>query len=319
MRRRTLLAAGLALAPLAARAQGWSPQGRPITIIVPFAAGGTTDVGARVLAVALERELGTSVQVINRPGATTQIGATELTRARPDGHTIGLMSLPSLSMTYLDAERRAPYGREAFTPIAHYIADANLLVVPAASPFRAARDLVEAARAQPRRVRIATGGLMSNTHLAGVALERAAGVRFAFVHFNGGAPVVAALLGGNVDGGVNGIQTTIPQERAGTLRVLATMGEGHTSFFPEARTLREQGYDVISPSSFAVMGPAGMPAEIVAALSAAIRAATASEDLRRRLADVALAPSYLDPADTAAMWAAMEARQRPLIELARQP
>lgn len=316
MKRRTLLA-GLALAS-PAHAQGWTPQGRPLTIIVPFAAGGTTDVGARILAATLERDLGVPVQVVNRPGATTQIGATELARARPDGHTVGLMSLPSLAMTYLDAGRRAPYGREAFTPIAHYISDANLLIVPAASPFREARDLVEAARAQPRRVRVATGGLMSNTHLAGVALERAADVRFAFVHFNGGAPVVAALLGGNAEAGVNGIQTTLPQERGGALRVIATMGDAHTSFFPRARTLREQGYDVISPSSFAVMGPAGMAGEVVQGLSAALRRAIETEEVTRRLGELALSARYMDPVATAALWADMEARQRPLIELARQ-
>lgn len=321
MRRRAALLslAALPLAARAARAQAWSPRGRPITLIVPFAAGGTTDISARVLGAAIERELGTPVQVVNRPGATTQIGATELARARPDGHTLGLMSLPSLAMTYLDAERRAPYDRSSFTPIAHFTSDANMLAVQAGSRFRTVADLIAAARAEPRRVRIGTVGLMSNAHLPGVALERAAGVRFAFVHFNGGAPVVTALLGGNVEAGVNGIQTTIPQERAGALRVLATMGDGHTSFFPAARTLREQGYDVVSPSSFAMMGPAGMPAEIVQALSAAIRNAIATEDVTRRLRELALSANYLDPAGTAALWADIETRQRPLIELARQP
>jgi tripartite-type tricarboxylate transporter receptor subunit TctC len=103
------------------------------------------------------------------------------------------------------------------------------------------------------------------------------------------------------------------------LRVLATMGERHASFFLGARRLRGQGYDMISPSSFAVMGPVGMPAKIVAALSAATRSATASEELRRRLPDVALTPGHLDQAETAARWAAMQARQRPLIKLARPP
>jgi tripartite-type tricarboxylate transporter receptor subunit TctC len=318
MRRRAVLAAGGALLAAPALAQGWSPRGRPLTIIVPFAAGGTTDVGARVLAIALERELGTSIVVLNRAGATTQIGSTELARARPDGSTIGLMSLPSLSMTYLDPERRVPYRRESFTAIAHYIADANLLVVPGASRFRETRDFIEAARAEPGRLFVATGGLMSNTHLAGVALERAAEVRFSYVHFNGGAPVVTALLAGDVVAGINGIQTTIPHEREGRLRVLATMGEGHTSFFPNARTLGEQGYDVASPSSFALLGPAGMPPEVVAGLSGAIRNAIAQPELQRRLADLALSASYLDPAALDAYWAAFEARQRPLIELARR-
>ena len=319
MRRRPLLAGLVALAAPPALAQtGWSPRGRTITIIVPFAAGGTTDVGARILAVALERELGASVVVLNRAGATTQIGSTDLARARPDGLTVGLMSLPSLSMTYLDAERRVPYRRDSFTSIAHFIADANLLVVPAASPYRETRDLVEAARAAPGQIFVATGGLMSNTHLAAVALERATGVRFAYVHFNGGAPVVNAMLAGEVAAGVNGIQSTLPHAREGRLRVLATMGDGHTSFFPGLKTLTEQGYDVVSPSSFAVLGPAGMPAEVVEALTTAIRAAIGQPELQRRLGDMALTATYMDPQTLDAFWAAFEARQRPLIELARQ-
>lgn len=317
MRRRAALLS-LAALPLAARAQAWSPRGRPITLIVPFAAGGTTDISARVLGAAIERELGTPVQVVNRPGATTQIGATELARARPDGHTLGLMSLPSLAMTYLDAERRAPYDRSSFTPIAHFTSDANMLAVQAGGRFRTVADLIAAARAEPRRMRIGTVGLMSNAHLPGVALERAAGVRFAFVHFNGGAPAIAALLGGNVEAVINGSQTTIPQERAGTLRAIGTFAAERSRFFPDAPTLREQGFDVSHPSAFALLGPAALPAEVVEALSAVTRRAAESEEVQRRMTDVALTVRYMDPAQLAAFWADAEARQRPLIELARQ-
>lgn len=319
MKRRAALYGLAALAAArSARAAEWSPRGRPITLIVPFAAGGTTDVGARLLAAAMERELGAAVQVVNRPGATTQIGATELARARPDGHTLGLMSLPSLSMTYLDAERRAPYGRSAFTPIAHFIADANMLAVQAGSRFRSAADLVAAARAEPRRIRVGTVGLMSNAHLPGVALERAAGVRFAFVHFNGGAPLIAGLLGGNVDAAINGSQTTIPQERAGTLRAIGTFAQERSPFFPDTPTLIEQGFDVSQPSAFALLGPAALPAEVVATLTATVKRAAETEEVQRRVADVALTVRYMDPPTLAAFWAEAEQRQRPLIELARQ-
>lgn len=319
MRRRAALCS-LAVLPLLSRPTraAWSPAGRPITLIVPFAAGGTTDISARLLGAALERDLGAPVQVVNRPGATTQIGATELARAGPDGHTLGLMSLPSLSMTYLDAQRRAPYSRESFTPIAHFTADANLLVVPAESGFRGVAELVAAARAAPRRVRIGTVGLMSNAHLPGVALARAAGVDFAFVHFNGGAPAIAALLGGNVEAVINGSQTTLPQQRAGKLRAIGTFAAERSAFFPETPTLREQGFDVSHPSAFALLGPAGLPAEAVATFAAATRRAAESEEVRRRMTEVALTVRYMDPAELAAFWADAEIRQRPLIELARQ-
>lgn len=317
--RRAVLA-GIAAAATAGRAeaQAFPQAGRPINLVVPFAAGGTTDVSARVVAGFLERDLGVPVQVINRPGATTQIGNAEVARAKPDGHTIGLLSLPSLAMTYLDAERKAPYTRASFTPIAHVVADANLLVVPSGAPHRGVPDLLAAARAAPKRLRVGTGGLMSNTHLAGVALERTAGVQFAFVHFNGGAPVVTALLGGNIDAAINGTQTTIPHARSGAFRVIATMSDARSPFFPEAPTLIEQGIDVISPSSFALLGPAEMPAPIVDALAAATSRALANEEVARRLSEFALAGSYMAPAALAAFWGAFETRQRPLIDLARQ-
>jgi len=266
----------------------------------------------------MERDLGVPVQVINRPGATTQLGATELARARPDGHTLGLMSLPSLAMTYLDAERRAPYTRASFTPIAHFTSDANMLAVQASSRFMTAADLVAAARAEPRRVRIGTVGLMSNAHLPGVALERAANVRFAFVHFNGGAPLIAALLGGNVEAAINGSQTTIPQERAGTVRAIGTFAADRSPFFPNVPTLREQGFDVSHPSAFALLGPAGLPPEVTAALAAVVWRAAANEEVQRRMTDVALTVRFMGPQELAAFWAEAEARQRPLIDLARQ-
>jgi len=310
------LAATLPASPAAA--QDFPQAGRPIALIVPFAAGGTTDVSARLLAAFLERDLAVPVQVVNRPGATTQIGNAEVARARPDGHTLAVASLPSLAMTYLDAERRAPYNRDSFTPVAHFVADANMLIVPANSPHASTAALVAAARAAPRRIRVGTVGLMSNAHLPGVALERVAGVEFAFVHFNGGAPLMTALLGGNVDAGIVGSQVVIPQARAGTVRPIATIGNAPSPFFPDVQTLRAQGFDVSHPSSFVVVGPAGMETAVVAKLSDAVRRALDDGEIKRRLAEQALSGVYMDAAALAAFWADVEARQRPLIDLARQ-
>jgi len=167
-------------------------------------------------------------------------------------------------------------------------------------------------------VRIGTVGLMSNAHLPGVALERAANVRFAFVHFNGGAPLIAALLGGNVEAAINGSQTTIPQERAGTVRAIGTFAADRSPFFPNVPTLREQGFDVSHPSAFALLGPAGLPPEVTAALAAVVQRAAANEEVQRRMTDVALTVRYMGPQELTAFWAEAEARQRPLIDLARQ-
>lgn len=294
-------------------------RGRPISLVVPFAAGGTTDVSARLLAGFLERETGSPVQVVNRPGATTQIGNAEVARAKPDGHTLGMVSLPSLAMTYLDGERKAPYNRASFTPLAHFVSDANLLIVPATSPHKTLADLVAAAKAAPKKVRVGTVGLMSNAHLPGVAMERVAGIQLAFVHFNGGAPMIAGLLGGNVDAGIVGSQVVIPQERAGAVRVLATMGDEESPFFPGVKTVRAQGLDVAHPSAFVVVGPAGMPPPLTARLADIVRRAAEDPEVQKRLTDVALTARYMDPAQLSAFWLDTETRQRPLIDLARAP
>lgn len=300
-----------------ATAAAFPDADKPITIIVPFSPGGTTDVSARTLAEFLEPELGVSFEVVNRPGATTQIGSTALSQAEPDGHTLSLASLPSLVMTYVDEARQAPYDRSSFTPIAHYISGANLLAVQADSPYKSVNDLVEAARKKPRTIRMGTVGLMSNGHLPGIALEDIAGVQFAFVHFNGAAPLVTALLAGDVDVAINGTQTTIPHIQAGKMRAIGFFGERRTAFLPDLPTLRDQQIDVAAPSSFAVIGPAGMKAETVEILSNAIKTVIAKPEFQDRLTALSLESNYMAPDDLATYWADFEARQARLIGLAR--
>ncbi|WP_029029775.1 tripartite tricarboxylate transporter substrate binding protein [Salinarimonas rosea] len=318
--RRTLATLALtALAALAPAAVSAFPEdGRPVTIIVPFSAGGTTDVSARLLAEFLEPELGVPVVVVNRPGATTQIGNAELARSEPDGHTLALASLPSLAMTYLDEERQAPYDRESFTPIAHYISGANLLAVLAGSPFEDVNDLVAAAKESPRTVRMGTVGLMSNGHLPGVALEEETGAEFAFVHFDGAAPLVTALLAGDVDVAINGTQTTIPHIDAGAMRAIGFFGARRTAFLPELPTIREQGIDLSAPSSFAVIGPAGMDPAVVEELSAVVGAVIARDAFQERLTALSLESEYMDPAELEAFWSDFDARQARLIALVRE-
>lgn len=309
------VAALLALAP--ATAGAFPEKGKAITIIVPFSPGGTTDVSARLLAEFLGPELDTRFEVVNRPGATTQIGMTELSQADPDGYTLALASLPSLIMTYVDKERQAPYDRMSFTPISHYVSGANLLAVQADSPYKSVTDLVEAARKNPRTIRMGTVGLMSNGHLPGIALEDTAGVKFAFVHFNGAAPLVTALLAGDVDVAINGTQTTIPHIEAGKMRAIGFFGDQRTAFLPDLPTLRDQGIDIAAPSSFAVIGPAGMAPDVVETLSNAIGKVIAKPEFQTRLTALNVESNYMEPDKLKDYWAAFERRQARLIELAR--
>jgi tripartite-type tricarboxylate transporter receptor subunit TctC len=292
-------------------------KGKTLTIVVPFPPGATSDVSARMLAAALEDDLGITVKVINKPGATTQIGSMEVARAKPDGYKIGLASLPSLAVTYLDKKRKAPYSNESFTPIAHYISGSNVFAVMNDSPFETISDLVEAAIAKPKTVRVGTVGLMSNSHLPGLAIERETGAQFAFVHFNGAAPLITALLAGDVDVAINAELTTVPHVKAGNMRAIGSFGSKRSPFLPDAPTLIEQGINITQPTSFAIIGPAGLSDDVIKTLTNAIKVAVERPEFQTKLAEVALVSDYMDPPTLAKYWAEFDKGQKNLIDLAR--
>jgi len=151
-------------------------KGRAISYIVPFDAGGAADLVARAIAPGIEKELGTPVQIVNKPGAGSQVGVTELARSKPDGYTVGVANIPTTITTYLDSERKAIYKRDSFITVAGYAVDPDVLVVKADSPFKSAKDLIEAARTNPEKIKIASAsGKLSPPHMGILLMEKAAG------------------------------------------------------------------------------------------------------------------------------------------------
>ncbi len=294
------------------------PSGRPITIIVPYAAGGTTDATARTLAAGLEAELGTSIQIANRPGAASQVAMTQLIAARPDGFTLSYAVLPTVINHYLDPERNAPYSLVDFQMVAHHWLVPGMIAVGADSPYRTLDDLIAAARESPGTITISDSGLLGNPHLMVLMLEEAAGVDFASVHFDGGAPSVTALLGEHVAAVAGGVSDAVTRVRSGEMRVLAIAGEAPSDSLEGVPTMTSLGYDVIADSMAGIVAPAGTPAHIVDMLAEAIgRVVTGdvhSEELRR-LGDIT--PLYLGPAAYAESWRAYESRLAPLLQSIR--
>jgi len=184
----------------AAKPSGWPQSGRNMTLLVPYAAGGATDIQARLLAVPLEKELGFPVQIVNKAGAATQLGATDLvTNTKPDGYTLYANELPSTAMTYLDPSRKAIYTRKDFQTVAGHVLDPAGMCVKADSPIKNLKDLVDAMKANPTQVKVGTVGAGTASHLGADAIGKQAGAKFDFVHFNGNAPAITALLGGRRD------------------------------------------------------------------------------------------------------------------------
>jgi tripartite-type tricarboxylate transporter receptor subunit TctC len=296
-----------------AHADGYPVPGKPIGIIVPYAPGGGVDTSARLMAAGLEPLLHTSVQAINRPGAASQVGMTELVRSRPDGYTLAYAVLPTVVTHYLDPARAAIYTRKSFQPIGTHHMAPMMLAVPANSPYRTLKDMVEAARKAPGAIKISDSGLLGTPHVCALMLQLAAGVKFASVHFPGGAPSVTAVLGGHVDVLAGATSDARAHKMAGTLRVLGVAAEQPDPSMPDVPTMRSQGFDVITASIPGLVAPAGTPQDMVATLTAAMRTVIESPEHRKRLLEYGVTPHYLDPAAFEQLWADTEIRMKPLL------
>lgn len=283
--RRQALAASLAatLLPAPALAQPWRPQ-RPIRLIVPFAPGGSNDIVGRIVGEAAGQLLGQPVVVENRAGAGSVIGAEAVARAAPDGQTL---LINSSHPTVPAIVARVPYNTLGdFTGVAVAGFSPYVLVVNPQVPARTAQELVALMRATPQNFHIASTGTGSGVHVAAELFRSIARVEADVVHYRGGGPSVAALVGGEVRVGLPTMASSIGQVRGGALRALAVLAENRTSVLPDVPSAPEAGLPgVILEEYFPILAPAQTPAPIVAALGVAFRAAI--QQTAPRLAELA--------------------------------
>jgi tripartite-type tricarboxylate transporter receptor subunit TctC len=311
-------AAMLALAP-SAFAQEYPAKGRTITGIVPSTAGGGTDTAARLISPLMEKDLGVPVQVVNKPGASMQIGATEVANAKPDGYTLLWLVLPTVASIYLDPERKATFGRKEIQPVGLLYGAPFAVFVQASSPFKTIQDVVDAAKANPGKVKSGTTGHMSTGHFANAEFQRGANVRMATVHFQGGGPALTALLGGHIDVAFNSIGELLSPLKSGQIRVLAVMDDKESEFLPGVKTLASQGVKANAiGSDIGLAAPAGVPKEIVAKLTASLKKAMTDEGFKKSMADQGNTVRYLDPDQYKTFWDGVDAKFGPLIEIAKQ-
>ncbi len=305
--------------PLESSALDFPQKGKTIQILVGFAAGGSTDVGARILASGLEKELGTSVLVVNKPGASGQIAYTMLSQAKPDGYTIGNTNFPSVVVTYLDPTRKATYTRKNFEPLALHVVDPGLFAVKKDSPFKTLKDVIEAAKANPKKIKISTTGIQSDEAFAILQLQKMTGAQFAMVHFSQGiAPAMTAFLGGKIDVFCGNVGDLLAQFKSGEVRILGIMDEKPSPFYPGVKTFEEQGYKLYNASSRGFAVPAGTPKEIINILSEAIKRVVATEEHKKRMADMGLTLRYMDPAQYTKYWDEYEAMLKELLPLTKE-
>ncbi len=274
MKRRLLIATLLLFTAGLACAQGAYPM-RPVTMIVPFPAGGLADIVARPVAEAMSRELGQPVVIENKGGAGGGIGMAQVARAPADGYTI-LMALSSFSVlpeadTLLG---RAPmYSFSALRPIARFTADPTVLAVRAESPWKTVKDFVEDAKKRPGAINYGSSGNYGTMHVPMEILAQNAGLKMTHVPFTGAAPAIVALLGGQIDAVSTGPATVLQHVKAGKVRVLGHWGNGRLDALPDVPSLKDAGYDAEYAQWSGLFIPAATPEPVAQRLRAAARMA----------------------------------------------
>ena len=284
--RRHLLAGAAAVPFMAhgARAQGY--PSRPIRLLVGFAPGGATDLAARLLQPLMGQALGQGIVVENRSGGGGNIATDLIVRAEPDGYTLMVASPGQLVVNpLLDPNSRFDAMRD-LTPIGQMTTSPLVLVVPAASPYRDARSLIEAIRARPGVMNYASAGVGSSMHIAGEMLKAYGNLDVEHVPYRGSGPAVADLVAGKVDFMIDSVSTTVNHVRAGVLRALAVTGEEPSPDFPGAVPLHTIVPGVVLTTWLGVVGPAQLPAPILTRLSDVLRDAVRSAGFSGRLREL---------------------------------
>ncbi len=313
IRRRSLAAlAGAALAAPPSRAQEAWPA-RPVTLVVPWAAGGSTDAVARILAQRLQQDTGVPFVVDNRTGANGTIGFGSVARARPDGQTF----LVSTVSTYAMAPHlmTLPYDNERdFAAVGLLASMPIIMVVNPRFPARTLAEFVAAARAPNHRVTYANSGTGSSTHLATELLLREAGLEIPDVGYRGGGPAVQAVIAGETPMVFQAASGVLPQIRGATLRPLAIASRERSPLAPEIPTFAEQGFPGVEVTEhIALQAPAGLPEPVLRRMHALARAAMEAPETRERLAALAVVPTVGTPEAWPAYFAAENAKWREVI------
>jgi tripartite-type tricarboxylate transporter receptor subunit TctC len=282
-------------------------KGKSIELIVSFSSGGAVDTAARLVQPILEKELGTNVEVINKPGAGGQIGYTQLTSAKPDGYTIGATGSPSVVVSPLDPARGAKYTRDSFQPLGRQVIDPTVIAVQPDSPYKTLKELFDAAKANPKSMTASTTGLQTGEHFALAQTQEVTGAEFAPVHFSEGASqATTAFLGKHVDILVANVSDVTDLTKQGKARVLGVMTAERAPSLPDVPTFKESGYELEAGTVRGYSAPAGLPDDVAKKLEAALQKAIEDPTVVKKMEDLGLQTSYMSGADYQQFWAGQE-------------
>jgi tripartite-type tricarboxylate transporter receptor subunit TctC len=269
---------------------------RPITVLISFAAGGSSDMSFRALAIGAEKYLGQPLIIENRGGGGGTLALANIANAKPDGYTLaqaastGIVRAPQLQkVTYKPLK--------SFTPIMAYVGAHNSgLVVKSDAPWKTMKELVDYARKNPGKIKYGTPGVGSAPHHGMEFVGHQEGIKFVHVPYTGSAPAMTAVLGGHLEAGSVGPEW-VPFAQAGQFRVLGTHEMKRSAAFPDVPTFRELGYDFYNETVFSVFGPAGLPPDVVQKLETAFTKGMETPQFKSVVEKLNLIPAYYNSKD----------------------
>jgi len=265
---------------------------KEVQIIIPWAAGGATDLIFRALAATTGKYLGKAVVVINRPGGGGAVGYTEGAQAKADGYTLTSAVTP---LTILPHQVTTAFTYKNFDAIINIVSDPSMFLVRSDAPWKSLKEFLDYAKKHPDMITVGNSGAGGGVHLVALAFEKAAGVKFNHIPFAGGGPSVTALLGGHINAVSVSPPEGIEHVKAGKLKIIALFAEKRFELFPDVPTVKEQGIDFVMGMWRGLVASKGTPADVIKKLHDAFKQGMDDPVFKKNAKDMAVNLSYLGP------------------------